>query len=295
MHQKVMGMSDVCLIPCYSRPEFLWHCLRNIEKADGVEDIQFLFRPDRGYNPEILDVITSFKLDHRTLQTPEDTKAKRIPQLMKQSWSVLTGMGMAATIAENGLVFYIEEDVMVAPDFFTWCREAVKGRFCSIASEDTNTAANKRPKDNGEPSYDSHGTYRGIGVCFSADTLRTFVQPHCQANYFLHPWTYLKNNFPQDPLRSSYCEQDGLIRRIQRSQTSPIAYPFEPKCYHAGYYGYNRRNPNQAKGSVAQRIEEVAKVIYSHEEMKRVNHRTPAFYEDSKPIPCLTSDPTPQQ
>lgn len=286
-------MPNVCLIPCFNRPEFLWHCIRNIEKADGVDDIHFLFRPDRGHDPEILDVIAGFKLKYDILAVPEKA---RIAGIMKQSWSVLMGYGIAQQMAGDGLVYYVEEDVMVGNGFFTWGAWALKndGSFCAIASEDTNTPLAGRPERNcGPNAYSSQGTYRSIGVCWTAENLRKFVQPHCVTPYFLNPWNYIKQHFPTDPLGSGFCEQDGLIRRIQLTSGLPIAYPFEPLCYHAGYYGYNRGNPNKPKGSLAQRIEEVGKVIYSNEEMKRVNQKKPGFYEDSKPIPlCPTSDTT---
>lgn len=295
-------MSSVCLIPCFNRPELLHHCIRNIEAANP-EGIHFLFRPDRGASPENLEVISSFRFPYTIL--PEPIKA-RYAGIMKQSWSVLTGYGEAVKLAGDGLVYYIEDDVMVAPDFFKW-HERVHGIalggtpwFCSIASEDTNTAPSERAKDAGfavpphVDYYPSEGTYRSIGVCWRASTMLKFVQPHVNPSYFLNPWMYLKQTFPSSPWKGSWCEQDGLIRRIQLESGLPIAYPFEPLCYHAGYYGTNRGNPNKPKGNLQERIEEVGNVIYSDEKMRAVNKRNPMFYDDSKPIPCLTSVHTPQ-
>lgn len=302
-------MANTCLIPCFNRPELLHHALRCIEAANP-EGIHFLFRPDRGASPENLEVISTFKFPYTIL--PEPIKA-RYAGIMKQSWSVLTGYGEAVKLAGDGLVYYIEDDVMVAPEFFEWHRlghEQGRGLFCSIASEDTNTPEDKRSEQNSIGIIDerleypeatiwkarvSDGTYRSIGVCWTAENLRKFVQPHVNPSYFLNPWMYLKQTFPNSPWKGSWCEQDGLIRRIQLESGLPIAYPFEPLCYHAGYYGTNRGNPNKPKGTLQQRIEEVGNVIYSDEKMRAVNKRNPMFYDDSKPIPCLTSAPTPQR
>lgn len=290
---------DVCLIPCYNRPEFLWHCLRNIEKAEGTDGITFLFRPDIGTTNEVLEVIAGFKLPYQILPEPgkvhhsnvHGPKNRLRKGLMAQSWSVLTGYGIASKMAGDGLVFYVEDDVMVRPDFFTWGREVFSqdiAWFCAIGSEDTNTAPHDRPKHAGS-FYHSQGTYRSIGVIWKAETLQKYVGPHMLAEYFTHPWNYLRKTFPNDPLRRSYCEQDGLIRRIQIKSALPIAYPFEPRCYHAGFYGTNRVNKHKPQGTLDQRIEALGRIIYSDSEMKRVNSQ--AFYLDSRP--CLTSDPTP--
>src|ERR1039458_9881933 len=48
---------DVVLLPCWRRPEFLWHCIDNLSHADGIENIHVIFRPDTGFAPDILDVI----------------------------------------------------------------------------------------------------------------------------------------------------------------------------------------------------------------------------------------------
>src|ERR1035441_11093884 len=50
---------DVVLLPCWRRPEFLWHCIDNLSHADGIENIHVIFRPDTGFAPDILDVIRS--------------------------------------------------------------------------------------------------------------------------------------------------------------------------------------------------------------------------------------------
>lgn len=296
-------MPDVCLIPVFDRAELLHHCLRNIEKADGAQDILFLFKPDHGTKPEVMGVMGAFKLNFGILPNGDPP---RIPRLMKQSWNMLTGYGMAASEAgEGGLVYMVESDVMVAPDFFEWPKRVNATHqipFCCIASADTNdTAGEHRRQANISGSgdfYYSTSTYRSIGVCWRAQILHDLIAPHCTPGYFLNPHAYLKSNFPINPWGTTWCEQDGLIRRIQintfgrstasvsdKMDTMLIAYPFEPKCYHAGYYGGNRGNTRHApKGSLQQRIEQVGRVIYSPEEM-RAHAPSEGFYMDSRPIP----------
>ena len=39
---------DILLVPCWRRPEMLWHCIDNICKAEGLETVHVVFRPDSG-------------------------------------------------------------------------------------------------------------------------------------------------------------------------------------------------------------------------------------------------------
>jgi hypothetical protein len=57
---KLVQNRDVLIIPCWRRPEFLWHCLDNLRRAEGIGDLHVLFRPDRGHDPRIHDVIDEF-------------------------------------------------------------------------------------------------------------------------------------------------------------------------------------------------------------------------------------------
>src|ERR1700722_7564305 len=51
---------DIVLVPCWRRPEMLWHCLENLCNADGIEAKHVVIGPDSGCAPDILSVIRSF-------------------------------------------------------------------------------------------------------------------------------------------------------------------------------------------------------------------------------------------
>ncbi len=42
------GDKDVVLLPCWRRPEFLWHCLDNLTRAAGIGGVHLSFRPYTG-------------------------------------------------------------------------------------------------------------------------------------------------------------------------------------------------------------------------------------------------------
>lgn len=268
---------DVCLIPAFRRPEFLWHCLANIKRADRANEIHYIFRLDHGFDPDCLKVIEGFPFSHEVTYTHRTRW-----RLAKQSYSLLTGYRLAAQKTER-LVFMIEEDVMVATDFFRW-HYAVQDLFelfCSIAVSNPN----RHIIDIGGPEhfYLSSGDYCSLGVCFPKATLERFVLPHANDRYYIHPANYCKAAFGKTPIGEGYVEQDGLIRRAQMAvgASEAIAWPFTPRAYHAGLYGKNRGS--YPHGPMAKRLAYVTDVIYSDEAMRKFAQH-PAYYEDSKPI-----------
>lgn len=273
---------SVCLIPAWRRPEMLWHCLQNVRLATGAEEYFYLFRFDQDHDPDLHKVVKDFPFRHAIAITPR-TKY----QLAKQSYSLLTGMQAAADMCTPGgdcIVVMIEEDVMVGRDFFRWHRaihDAHPTLFAAVASANPN----RRVVDTGEAGdyYRSSGDYCGIGVSWSAGVVRGFIAPHMATRYFNDPIRYCAETWPKSPFGKSYAEQDGLIRRIQWKcgADKPIAWPYVPKCYHAGFYGKNRGSGPM--GDLGDRIRRISEIIYSEEGM-RTFAKHPEWFEDSRPI-----------
>ena len=274
---------NTVLIPAYRRPEFIWHCLQNIKLAEGADAMHYIFRLDHGFDPECLRVIEGWPHSHEVAQT------RRTPyQIGKQSYSLLTGYEIAAS-KSDGLVFMIEEDVMISRDFFRWhlaAQEAVPEAFCSIAVANPNRRmqdAHDRP----EAYYLGTGDYCSLGVCFRKEVLQKHVLPAANTTYFVNPIDYVARNFKGSPIGHAYAEQDGLIRRLQMRQgaSMPIVWPWMARAYHAGYYGKNRgAGP---RGPLAERIATLTSIIYSDEAM-RTFAKHPEWYEDSRPINLKT-------
>lgn len=275
-------MSNVCMIPLFNRPELLYHTLQNISKARGIEEITFLFKPDYGFNRENLEVIAGFNTMRSHIVPPERCP---YPFRSRQSYNLLKGYFHAAAMAgPQGTVYMVEDDVIVGPDFFTWHNEAQRSpNFCTIASADTNTPEHDRPAPDGTPHYRSHGTYRSIGVAFSARAIHDHILPHVTAAYFNQPQTYIRSKFSHNPWGATWTEQDGLIRRIQVNNLLPILYPHTPRCYHAGYYSGNRGTRNAPKGTLDQRIKQVGDTIYDTDRMKKAAGK-PMYFDDSQPV-----------
>ncbi len=277
---------NVLLIPCWRRPEFLHLCLENIVQADGIKSIHVVFRPDTGFDRDNLKVIEGFA-SH--LGSYEILPTDPTPYTDgKQSYSLLTGYHIAAN-KSDGLVFMVEEDIMVSRDFFRFhqrVHEQEPDIFCSLSTKNHN-----RPTEvtvNPRAYYLTHLDYCSLGVCFKREVIQECIGPHIQPTYFRSPHKYVQATFRKSILNKSMCEQDGLIRRIQEQRPDlPIAYPHVPRAYHAGYYGYNR--PKKIAGPLPQRIAEVRKTITSPEAMRLASLR-PEYFADSEPV-SLTVEP----
>ena len=276
---------DVVVIPCWRRPEFLWHCLDNLVRAEGIADQHVLFRPDRGHDPQLHAVIAEFapRLGSYEIEVPVRCPYRR----SKQSANVLGGYLRAATRTRR-YVFMVEEDVMVARDFFRW-HYAVQATqpqmFCSIACRNTNRAVPQN--DDLEAYYVTTLDYCSLGVCFERSIITSLIAPHVRREYFEDPAAYCRRHFSASRVGAGYVEQDGLIRRIQEAQGArrPIVYPFRPRAFHAGFFGYHRRG--RLSGSLAERISTVGATIYDSAAMERVATR-PEFVADSMPVPLET-------
>src|ERR1700691_3468058 len=78
----VRSDKDVVLLPCWRRPEFLWHCLDNIALAEGSADLHLIVSPDTGYSPDILQVVSSFsdRLPNCEIRFPPPAPYRRTKQ-----------------------------------------------------------------------------------------------------------------------------------------------------------------------------------------------------------------------
>jgi len=276
---------DVLIIPCWRRPEFLWHCLDNLRRAVGIGDLHVLFRPDRGHDPRIHDVIDEFgpQLASYDVEVPPRCPYRR----GKQSANVLGAYLRAAAITRR-YVFMVEEDVMVARDFLRWhyaVQAAQPQLFCSIAARNTNRAVPEAADP--EAYYVTNLDYCSLGVCFERSVIVRRIAPHVRREYFENPGGYCQQLWSRSLVGAGHVEHDGLIRRIQEEQGArrPIAYPYRPRAFHAGYFGYPRGG--SINGALSHRIREVGATIYDLEAMHSAPDR-PEFSADSVPVSLET-------
>lgn len=272
-------MREILVCPLWRRPEFLKVWIDLIKKVDNPEGIYFIFCLDYSYDPlneQILDKY--FPFPYGVIKTP-DQRLK----MGKQSFNVLNGL-MSAMNHSQGLIYYLEEDVFPGKDFFNWHRrihERESDIFCSIATRNNNTKY--QTIDNPDYYYISRKPdYQALGTCFKPEVLREYILPHFMVDYFKDPVGYCIRNFPDSFIGKFYVEQDGLIRRIIEQCKKPIAFPHYPRAYHAGFYGYNRRNQFHMPSFEA-KVKHIMEHAFDNEKMRRVSLNE-YYYQDSMPI-----------
>lgn len=280
---------DAVVIPCFSRPEYLFLCLERIAKArDFNEGKTYLFAIDKGHDPNILPVISEWASKHKVPATEIQRDVNEYSPLVKQSFNVLDALVQAARICSR-YVYLIEEDVMIATDFFLW-HNAVhehateKQLFCSIATRNNNRKIDEFDGDKDE-YYLSSDDYQSLGVCFHRKVVDELIKPHANREYFLNTKTYCQMMFPYSNIGAAYTEQDGLIRRIQEGGRFGLtAYPFFPRGFHAGLYGYNRGDApiSLSNKTFQQRVDYIRSIIFDDERMRLAAKRK-EWYEDSRP------------
>ena len=158
--------------------------------------------------------------------------------------------------------------------------------FCSLSTRNHNrpVATSDDPSDYYLTTLD----YCSLGVGLARPIIQQLIAPHVCRRYFEDPSGYCASRFPASRVGAPFIEQDGLIRRIQEQQGAqrPIAYPFRPRAYHAGFFGYHRSG-HPLHGTLPQRIDEVGRVIYNSETMRRATEK-PEHFSDSEPVPLDT-------
>ncbi len=255
---------DVVLVPCWRRPEMLWHCLDNLCKAEGVQAMHVIFRLDSGYDADNLAVINEHA---RHLGSHELQPAPHCPyRRTKLSANILLGYLQAAAQARR-YIYLIEEDIMVGRDFFRWHAAVQSQRpdlFCSIAVRNHNRHV--EAPDDPDCYYLTSGDYCSWGVCFDRNVIRERITPHVNIDYLSRPKRYLRRRFADSCVSLGYVEQASLLRRIQEVSGLPIAYPATPRAFHAGFYGRNR--PGGLPGALAERVRRLDNVIYDGSAMR---------------------------
>lgn len=227
---------SVVVIPAFSRCDFLEVCLDHICKADEFEKHKYLFCLDYGYNPELIKIINKYPITAALLKVPNNHLKDG-----KQSHNVINGLVTAAGHSDDK-VYYIEDDCLIAKDFFTFCGGVVDKEdvYCCIASKTDRPTIEPVNDENCYYIKENDNDYRGIGVCFSTAKINEYLKPHDDMRYYRNIKGYCLRYFPDSELKGQWTEQDGLQRRIIEKNKLRVAFSSVPRCFHAGFYGYHR-------------------------------------------------------
>lgn len=240
-------MSNVVLIPCWRREDFLQVTLDCIKEAQGADKNIYVFLVDRGFHSEVVEVAKAFPLEKIIRFTPQH-------RFYGNSYNLLEGYRFGHKLLnerKGELVYLIEEDIWVGKDFFTF-HEKVQSKYPCFGLSAVRNQNNQTPYPPEPESVYHHIAYQSLGVSFKASTLEKIL-PHARPEFYRSMQRYVIANFRDSRYGSGWTEQDGLINRIAEKSPVHMLYPFVPRAFHAGFVGYNRKG-KPLQGNLQERV-----------------------------------------
>jgi len=265
---------DIVLIPAYYRPEFLALCLEHLSKTEGSrDDKQYWIMQDYRYDDDMRygmqarwtkEVVEKSPLPVRFLQ-------RKPHGFAGNSHNVLEAYKEAYQTSAR-LVYLVEEDVLVTPDFFHWHEfvQVVEPKtMCSIAYRCSRN--NEAYRDITDPTsyFTTARDYASIGVCWKRENLGPVLQHACP-EYYADQEGYIRRTFPGNRFAGDFCEQDGLVMRVMWEQRAFTTWPYVPRAYHLGGYGYHRPAGKRPDGQLQTKINTLREWVRNADILKTV-------------------------
>jgi hypothetical protein len=228
-------------------------CIGALEKCVFVDNHSYApFDPDI---PKVIEMYPGLNLK-TVIREPDNTFGNARNMLEAYRWAYETGFDFA---------FMVECDVMIARDFFAWHRHAQR-EFKPFASIGFTGVAIGKYMPPGDMSCYKGPAYTSLGVCLPRESLGRIAE-HAKPEYYGDQHGYLDRMFPDSRWLGMNHSQDGCLSRIVEHEKLFSVLPCRPRCFHAGYYGYNRSQSRKPKGTLEERIAEVGRVLASRDEL----------------------------
>jgi hypothetical protein len=250
---------DIVLIPTYMRPEYLALCLEHLAAAEGSrDDKQYWICQDMRFEDQ-----HRYGMQLRWTKEVLDKSPLPVRYIERKphGWHGNSFNTMEAYKEAYGTdaryVYLVEEDVLVTSDFFRWheaVQEVEPNTMCSIGYR---CSRNNEARTNiVDPSayFTTARDYASIGVAWRRERLGPLTL-HGKSEYYVSPSAYILEHFAGNRFAGDFCEQDGLIMRLMWEERAFTAWPYVPRCYHMGWYGYHRPNGKRPEGQLAAKIQ----------------------------------------
>jgi hypothetical protein len=207
-------------MPTLKRPEFLALTLEKLSLTPEAEHMDVRICADT-CTDERFQEITYVRDVY--LPTAEIFRAGPHVNVLSGTWNILNSLKMGYETGAE-FIFFIEEDVLVKPEFFRrhWEMHDSGDYFVTCGRR-----YRRMPID----------FYSNPGTCYRREALG-LVLPHICEEYFRVPGSYLDRVFPSmrgmdGPL------DDGLIRKVQRSVNGKVLCAVPAVAVHQGFHYYN--------------------------------------------------------
>ena len=246
------------MIPTFHRPAFLYLCLEAIRRAEPKIDI-WVF-PDHRTEDEVADACKPFSVTiGKTERHSSHGNSRNVMEAIRQ-----------ARNGSCGVLYHIEDDAIVHPDFFEWARQALLRKpeaFAACGWECPPLKAQASGPDVMMPWYLS------VASAIPRASLEEIAK-HAVPEYYADLKGYADRTFPGPYVGSNHWEQDGLILRLAMAKGARFLWPRIRRVEHIGWHGYHMKGA-APEGTLAEQIAVTRLVMNNPVLLKRVMNGEP--------------------
>lgn len=230
--------SECVIVPTYQRPEMLTLCIEAIQQADPY--LEVLVFHDRG------------ETELTSLSTSVTQLTTRTHSYHGNSYNVLNALSIAQShSARYDRVFIVEDDAIVDPSFFDWCRQALSSHPDAFAACGWQYSPDAVVGDGPDMLLP---WYLSVATCLPRSSVSSIVQ-HALPAYYTNMKAYLDRALPSNNRRGSmHYEQDGLALRVCESEGKRCVWPRRPRATHIGWRGYHQTGGKELPGTLEERV-----------------------------------------
>jgi hypothetical protein len=234
-----MNQKSVVVMPTLKRTEMLALSLEalSLMRRDSDPDVRIFL--DHTHDQRLNEVRlaeTEFVRDHY-FPTAEIFHANNHILTPGGCWNILQSLKAGYETGAD-FVFFVEEDVLVRPDFFDRHLELQ-------ASGDYFVTSGRKL------AYFDDTFYSNPGTCYRREKLAQVI-PHICDQYFANPKAYLEQHFPH--MDDAGILDDGLIRRVMRSLGEKAKCAVPAVAQHVGFHYYQKMPQYKNEGRLEDRI-----------------------------------------
>lgn len=271
-------MIDLVLIPTFARPEYLTLCLEHLAAAEGGLDKHIWISHDRHVNdhPHVLKEIELTK--QVIAKAPPFACIKFIerephPYIGNPCNFLELYKSAYCNHYETRYIYLVEDDVLVAPDFFKW-HEAAQARSNYFVTVGWHCIRNAEVKPSTDPTayIESTRDFSSIGICWKREKVAALAS-HAKPEYYRQMAPYLGKSFPGSPIPAGqWTEQAGVVTRLlHETKNRWVAWPSLARCAHVGIQGYHRPQGHKFSGTLQERVDALRSAVTNSGELARLS------------------------
>lgn len=228
---------SVLVIPTLKRPEMLALSLEKLSQTRQDSSLDVRIHLDHTTSERLSEV--EFVRD-TYFPTAEIFHANNHVLCPSGSWNILNSLKAGYNTGAE-LIFFVEEDIFVTPDFFE--------RHIEMQSSGDYFVTSGRKL----PQFDDT-FFSNPGSCYKREKL-AMVIPHINEHYFADQKSYLNLHFPN--MDSAGILDDGMVRRVMLSVNGKAKCAVPAIAFHQGFHFYNRMPGYCVEGTLVEKIEQL--------------------------------------